>query len=143
MRNIILIFLSMVFLIFGFDVAGTFFLKTEAESLQQSAAIDLESLEILFLASNLYADDDEGVRHDSDKDSESYRDYGKGTGHFSDGEERHRNYEKHNRHKKGKKHKKSKDRGKGPSVPALPMVSSIILGLCGIGVGRILLRKKR
>jgi hypothetical protein len=130
MRKRVIMVVSILSFLFGVDITASCLLGVGDVHLRDSRMMHLESLATYLVAGYVYAD--EGTRQ---------RGPGKETGSDNNQGERTRgNPEKDG---KEKKDKKRKDKGKGPSLPALPMVSSIVLGLLGIGAGRFLLRKGR
>jgi len=123
MRKIVLYVLCVVVMFCVMNMSGSLFMEFKKDSVQDFALSTQLGILSLLSAGDVYADSagqGGAVGHDKDKAQ------GNAYGHDKD-------------HDK----KPKKDKGKGPSLPALPMASSIVLGLGAIGWGRYLLKKHK
>jgi len=126
MRKIVLYLICGGAMFFVMNMSGSLMMDFKKDSVQDMGLSNPSAILSLLSANNVYAQSEAGGKalgHDKDKAQ------GKALGHFKD------------KDKKPKKPKK--DKGKGPSLPALPMASSIVLGLGAIGWSRYLLRNHK
>lgn len=125
MRKIMLCSLVLGLMFFVMNMSVSLLMELNEDSFNGIGLFGQVDIVSVLSAGNVYAgsEDDQGKALGHDKDKAQ----GKALGHYKD--------------KKPKKPKK--DKGKGPSLPALPMASSIVLGLGAIGWGRYLLKKHK
>lgn len=121
MRKIVLFSMFIGLMLFVINISGSFLVESEKDSFQGVGLSNQLGILSVLSAGDVYAD--------------SERVQGKALGH--------------DKEKKGKalgrdkENKPKKDKGKGPSLPALPMASAVVLGLGAIGWGRYIFNKHK
>jgi hypothetical protein len=121
MRKIVLFSVFIGLMLFVINISGSFLVKSDKDGLQDISLSNQLGILSVLSAGNVYADSERAQGEALGQDKEKK---GKALG-------------------RDKEKKPKKDKGKGPSLPALPMASAIVLGLGAIGWGRYLFNKNK
>jgi hypothetical protein len=121
MRKIVLCSLFIVLMLFVINISGSFLVEFKKDSFKSVNLSGQLGILSVITAADVYADSERAQGEALGQDKEKK---GKALG-------------------RDKEKKPKKDKGKGPSLPALPMASAIVLGLGAIGWGRYLFNKNK